>query len=116
MGTALMAARTGYGNKGYGSRGYGSKGYGYKLKNSYSFGGYRRSYGKTLRSHKKSNYRGGHGKGYGQPVYGYRSPCRQVEKLYYLDVRKALMGGIACPDAYGNYYVVPESRYLIKFH
>ncbi|MEM7169005.1 MAG: hypothetical protein AAF530_02475 [Pseudomonadota bacterium] len=50
------------------------------------------------------------------PAYTLRPSCQEVERVYYIDGRKALVGGIACPDAYGNFYILPESRFVIGYY
>lgn len=47
--------------------------------------------------------------------HDYTSHCWPVQKQGYWKGRKALVGGQMCRDSGGNSYVVPSSRYLIKY-
>ncbi len=47
--------------------------------------------------------------------HDYTSHCWPVQKHAYWNGRKALVGGKMCRDSGGNSYVIPSSRYLIKY-
>ena len=70
------------------------------------------------RRHKRHSWKHAynHGSSYGSNNYGgYQSVCHTVKKRGYWHGHKAKIGGTACVDEYGNFYVVKGSRYLIKY-
>ena len=52
-----------------------------------------------------------------QPQYvsGYQNGCTPVSKIGRWHGHRAQIGGTACVNAYGNYYVINGSRYLIRY-
>ena len=56
------------------------------------------------------DYRHGHDHGYYDDV-----DCYPVTKAYDYHGRPALFGGTRCRDHYGNAWIVPGSRYFIRY-
>ena len=55
---------------------------------------------------------------FGQLQEGLRAAyggCHKVSKIGYRNRQKALIGGTACYDRYGNLYIVDGSRYVIRY-
>lgn len=48
-------------------------------------------------------------------LYGNAGGCHKVSKIGYRNRQKALIGGTACYDRYGNLYIVEGSRYVIRY-
>ena len=61
----------------------------------------------------------GHDQGYKQSKHRRQQQvaqaCQRVTKIGYWHGRRAIVGGRGCQDRYGNFYMVPQSRYLIRY-
>lgn len=82
--------------------------YGYKSHSFKHYGSYRHKHKYYKRRHWKHHYAA-------DDHYGYSGKCHAVKKVGYWHGQKAKIGGTACADGYGNYYVVKGSRYLIRY-
>lgn len=82
--------------------------YGYKSHGYRHYGSYRHKHKYYKRRFWKHHYAA-------DDHYGYSRKCHAVKKVGYWHGYKAKIGGTACKDGYGGYYIVKGSRYLIRY-
>ncbi len=50
------------------------------------------------------------------PLTNFSRGCQRVSRIGFWNGRRATIGGNSCIDARGYSYIVPESRFLIRYH
>lgn len=80
--------------------------------------GHNHRYGHGRHDYRGNGFRAHHGGYFGRlqvSSHGHRGACHTVSKIGYRHGQKALIGGTACYDRYGNFYVLEGSRYIIRY-